>query len=720
MQQEKALDSTELSEIRFDEFEPTSYETWKEETILALKGVDFEKSMFTKTYEGITLKPIYTMPDTEKLTHCKTYPGLESNLRGVNAGGYMTKPWAIVQEIDSMTPGEINAVVKKELLKGTTAVSFRLDKATLNGRDAQDASDCEFARQGASMSTLADLETAMDGIELEKYELALHAGASNIALLGTLIALAEKRGVRLEGLCGALTMDPLGALIEEGKLPRALDEYFDEMAHGIAWAEKNAPQLRTVMIDSDSYHNGGADAVQEVAYAMSEAIVYIRALQLRNIDINSFARHVRFHFSVGANFFMEIAKLRAAKMIWSQVAEAFGGDQTAKKINLLVSTSSFTQTTYDPYVNLLRAASQSFSAVVGGIDGMSVKPFDAAIRRSDEFSRRIARNIQIMMQSEFNFLQPVDPAGGSWYIESLTDEFAEKAWAKIQEIERLGGMIAGIESGQVQAAVKAVLDSRFKNLATRSDRAVGNNMYPNVTEVPLDVPVIDFAAIKAQRLADLAANGEKRDDKQVRALLKELGECEGVEAGALVQIAKQAMAAGATMGEVAAALTADATAVEAEPILARRWTEQYEEMRRRTETFKARTGENVKIFLANMGPIPQHKARADFVTSFMQVANFDVMLNDGFPTVEAAAEAAIAANADVAIVCSTDATYPELAPALTQLIKARNPKMKVFLAGAPSKELRELCDAAGMDDYISVRSNCYETLVSMQKERGMF
>lgn len=297
------------------------------------------------------------MSDTEKLTHCKTYPGLESNLRGVHAGGYMSKPWTIAQQSDSMTPADANAVEKRELLKGTTAVSFRLNMATLKGLDATGAPDCEFAKQGVSLSTLSDLETVMEGIELEKHETALHSGASNVALLGNFAALAEKRGIDTKTLHGAVTMDPIGALVADGKLPRSLDEYYDEMAHGIAWARVNAPQLRTVMIEADTYHNGGANDVQEVAYAMSEAITYIKAMQLRNIDINSFAQHVRFHFSVGANFFMEIAKLRAAKMIWAQVVEAFCGDQAAKKINLFVSTSSFNQTTYDPYVNLLRAAS---------------------------------------------------------------------------------------------------------------------------------------------------------------------------------------------------------------------------------------------------------------------------------------------------------------------------------------------------------------------------
>ncbi len=175
----------------------------------------------------------------------------------------MSKPWTIAQQSDSMTPADANAVEKRELLKGTTAVSFRLDKATMKGLDVQDAPDDEFAKQGASLSTLSDLETVLDGIELDKHEMALHAGASNVAMLGNIAALAEKRGVGTKNLQGAVTMDPIGELVADGKLPRSLDEYYDEMAHGIAWARANAPQLRTVMIDADTYHNGGANDVQE-------------------------------------------------------------------------------------------------------------------------------------------------------------------------------------------------------------------------------------------------------------------------------------------------------------------------------------------------------------------------------------------------------------------------------------------------------------------------
>lgn len=709
-----------LPSVEFTEFTPPSYEQWKQEVVTALKGGSFEKSMFTKTYEGITLNPIYRMEDQEHITHNTTYPGMESNLRGANAGGYIHKVWTIAQECDGKTPKEANDIVKYELLKGTTAASFVLDTATRKGTDPDKAEHAEIADHGVSLATMADFEQLLADIDLEKFEINIYAGASNIAMLAAIAAVCNKKKMPLEKLHGAVTADPIGELALDGELQRPLDEYYDEMAHSITWAEKYAPELKTVVVNTDVYHNGGANDIQEVAYAMNEAVTYMRAMELRGIDVDTFCKHLRFHFSIGANFFMEIAKLRSLKMVWAQLVKNCGGSEEAQKINLYVSTSSFCQTKYDPYVNLLRAATQSFSAVIGGIDGMYVKPFDHCIRPSDEFSRRIARNIQIMEQHEFNFIQPIDPAGGSWYLEPLTEEFTEKAWTKFQEIEAHGGLIPALESGKVQSAIKEILDSRFKNLATRKDRAVGNNMYPNMTEKPLEVPEIDFAKLISERKTALTVNRKVRDNAYVEAVLAEISKRDASEIGSLIIDAEKALLAGATLGEITVALTGNSKGEKVEAIASHRWTERYEELRRRTEKFVSDTGENVKIFLANMGPIPQHKARADFVTSFMQVAAFDVMTNNGFQTVEEAVKAAIESGADVAIVCSTDATYPELAPAVTKGIKEAKPEMKVFLAGAPSAELKELCDAAGMDDYISVKSNCYETLLRMQKERGMF
>ncbi len=709
----------QIPEISFDEFAIPSYEEWKEEAIAALKGGNFDKQMFTKTYEGIAFNPIYRLCDVEDSNFRNTYPEMDSNIRGCKAGGYLSKLWTIAQATDGKTPEEANAITKRELLKGATAVAFTLDTATLEGYDADTATAELVADAGVSLSTLADLEVVLADVDIAQTELALFAGASNLALLGALNAYAQKHGIDTKKLQGAVAADPIGELIVDGKLNRPLDEYYDEMAHGIKWAEEHAPGLRTVLVDTDAYHNGGANGVQEVAYAMSEAVEYIKAMQVRGIGVDTFAKHVRFHFSVGATFFMEIAKLRCVKVAWSQVMDAYGAKEESKKINLFVSTSSFTQTVFDPYVNLLRAASQSFSAVVGGIDGMNVKPFDHAIRQSDEFSRRIARNIQIMFQNEFNFTQIVDPVGGSWYVEHLCGEFSQKIWDKFQEIEAEGGLLKCIGNGKVQKAVAEVLEQRFKNLATRKDRAVGNNMYPNMTEELLEIPEVDYAGIVTARKASLDAVKANRNSAKVAAVLDKIAASDGIELGAMVEYATEAMLEGATMGEINAALNNGSAPVTVEAIQPHSWTERFEQLRRTTQEFKARTGENVTIFLANMGPIPQHKGRADFVTSFMQVAEFDVELNDGFPTVDEAVAAAIASNRDIAIVCSTDATYTELAPAVCKGIKAVKPNMQVMLAGAPSAELKELCDAAGFDDYISVKSNCYETLRNLQQERGM-
>lgn len=727
MEQDKTvaedIQSTEISDqeipsVDFDEFEIPSYEEWKEAVIGLLKGKPFEKSMFTKTYEGITLNPIYRMEDLEGLTHNKTYPGMESNLRGAKASGYIHRPWVIAQECDAKTPKDANEMIRYELKKGSTSASFVLDTATRKGLDADVAKEKDIADIGVSLSTLSDVNTLLDGVDLENFPINIYTGASNIALLSAIITYCEQKSIPLKKLKGAIAADPIGELALDGTLPRALDEYYDEMAHAIWWAKKYAPHLKTVVINTDVYHNGGANDIQEVAYAMNSALTYMRAMERRGIDVNTFCRHIRFHFSIGANFFMEIAKLRSLKMIWAQIVKNCGGDSIAQKINVYVSTSSFCQTKYDPYVNLLRAATQSFSAVIGGMNGMFVKPFDHCIRPSDEFSRRIARNIQIMEQHEFNFIQPIDPAGGSWYLEPLTEEFTQKTWAKFQEIEAHGGLIKALESGKVQEAVDEVLQERFKNLATRKDRAVGNNMYPNMTEKLLDVPEVDFAKIIEKRKLDIKVNAKVRDNDYIKLILSEIAKRDFSELGSLVKLTKDAIRAGATLGEITTALNAG-NGLTVKAILAHRWTERYEQLRKRTEDYVAEHNDNVNIFLANMGPIPQHKARADFVTSFMQVAAFNVLTNNGFATVEEAVKSAVESNADVAIVCSTDATYPELAPAITSGIKAQCPKMKVFLAGAPTPELKQACDEAGMDDYISVRSNCYETLLRMQKEKGM-
>ncbi|MEG1773301.1 MAG: acyl-CoA mutase large subunit family protein, partial [Oscillospiraceae bacterium] len=525
------MDQEKLSfpAVSFDEFAPTTYEMWKAEAIASLKGGDFTKKLTTKTYEGVTLQPIYTQADVDEINATATFPGYQDYLRGTVAGGYIEKPWDIAQSATAACPKEANALIRHELEKGSTAVNVKI------GHD------------GVSVKSAADVKLLLDGVDLSKVRLHIDCGYSAAEVLGW-IAETKTCFPKASGMIGA---DPIGCLASRGCLPKKLEDLFCEMAKSVKLAAQKAPGVRTVLVDGNVYANGGATAVQEIACCMSTAAAYIEALGARGIDADAAATSIRFSFSLGSNFFMEIAKLRAARVVFSQMVAAFGGSSDAQKIEVFARTSSFTKTMYDPYVNILRATTEAFSGVVGGIDAMEIAPLDEAYGSSDEQTRRVARNMQVMMQEEFGLLQPVDPAGGSWYVETLTAELAKAIWTEFQRLETAGGIVAALRAGTVQADLAKVLADRFSKLAFRTDRAVGTNMYANMLEKKLDRPAKPAAG--ACKLA----------------------------------------------------------AVESvTPIEAHRWTEQFESLRAKTEQYEAQTGKTVKVFLANMGPIPQHKARA--------------------------------------------------------------------------------------------------------------
>lgn len=616
-----------LAPVTFEEFEATSYERWKEEAVASLKGAPFEKKLFTKTYEGITLEPIYTKENAKAFAKRLSFPGADDYLRGVNAGGYLSEPWAIAQDAQVACPVEANAILKQAVAKGATAVTF----------DARNCKDAEAFNK------------LLDGICLCSTQINAYAGAKAQA---SLEALAAAKGSDVFGCVGA---DPISEYALTGKA--CCKEAIAALADALKYAQANLPKIKTICVNATVYHNGGANAVQEVAAAMATAAAYLEALTEAGFSVDEAAKTIRFKFALGANFFMEIAKLRAARVIWAQIVKAYGGSEDAQKIDMAAETSRFYQTKYDPYVNILRATTQTFSGVVGGVNELTTLPFDNAIRKGDEQSQRIARNIQIMMQKEFGLLSPVDPAGGSWYVETLTGQLAEAIWAKFEDIQGKGGMVAVLECGCFQDEVAAVLAERFKNLAYRKDRAVGTNMYANMTEVPLEGEAICGCCC-----------------------------CEGE---AVIKTIKP-----------------------------HRWTEQYEAMREASEKAAAE-GKVVKVFLCNMGPVSQHKARADFAGAFMEVGKFEVLRNNGFETTDAAIAAAKESGADIAMICSTDETYPELVPALAKGIKAAAPGMKVMVAGAAPAELAEEWAAAGVDEYVNVKANCLAILTAIQKERGI-
>ena len=718
----KSENVTEFPEVTLDEFTEPSWDEWVEACNSLLKGAPFDKVMYTKNYEDITFDPIYRLKETDAILPTDDYPGMGDYLRGATLNGYVHEPWGIAQACDETLPADNNELLKEEIAKGSTVYHIKLDTATMNGIDAKDAE--KIGDVGVNVTTVEDMSVLLNGLKLDKYPLMIYTGAGAKGIIALTEAALKGAGKDLQGVKGVIGADPLGELVVNGKSSTSLNALFDEMAETIKYTREHAPLIHPVYVRSDCFTDGGANAVQEVAYTFASAVEYIREMQKRGISLKDIAASLYFAFNQGANFFMEIAKLRALRQVWAAIMEAFGAEEADRSIMVHGRSSRFTKTVIDPYVNMLRNCTQTFSGVVGGVNTYENPPFDELIRKGDVFSRRIARNLHVMLQEEFGMLCPIDPAGGSWAVESLTKQIVEKIWAEFQKIEGMGGMVKALQAGYPQEQIAKTLDERFKALELRKDRAVGVNMYPNMTEEPLERRTEDSEALKKQRAAAVAAYVADIDTNFVAGKLADV---------ATVEAAIEAFSNGATLGQVAAAGCKAEEIETITPITAHHWTERYEALRFDTERYMKETGKNVEVFLANMGPIPQHKARADFSTSFLQVGEFNVHLNNGFQDDEgkpgsryekcvAALKAGIDDKGtpyDVAVICSTDKTYPEDVPALAPMLKAANPNMTLFLAGAAPKDLEAIYLAAGVDDFISVKANCFATLKKLQQKKGM-
>lgn len=715
--QGKSQQSGNQNSGMFSDFPAPTYEEWRKAAEATLKGAPFDKRLVTKTYEEIDIQPIYKLADIEGLHHKDFLPGFSPYLRGTEPLGYRAKSWDVCQELCYGEPEEFNQALRNDMECGQDAINLTLDRAGFLGLDVDQAEAEDIGFGGVSVSSLDDLGKALDRIDLEQVSLYIQAGASGLPIGSLLLALLQKQACSADKLTGCIGADPLGMLARDGRLPRSLKGAYQDMANLTGWAAANAPKLQTILIQGHPYNDGGASATQELAFALATGVEYIRELQSRDLTIDEIAPRVRMAVSLGSNFFMEMAKLRAGRVLWAKIIKEFGGSETSQKLFIHARTSRWNKTLYDPYVNMLRTTTEAFSGVVGGCNSMHVGAFDEVIRTPDNFSRRIARNTHTILREECNLLTTVDPAGGSWYVETLTDSIAKKSWELFREVEKRGGMFKALQSGFPQQQLNTVATKRQDAYARRKDVFVGINMYANAAETRLDVHAKDPQAFKSKRTASLSAYREAIDDEWRDSALKKLLKASSPEEA--VKAATHAAAGGATLGEINRALHADDPAEAGiEPITIRRGAEPYEVLRRATEEYTAKTGGRLTVFLANMGPIPQHKARADFSTGFLQVAAFDVITNKGFATTDEAAEAAIQSQAPVVVICSTDNTYPEIVPPLIQKIKQARPDVIVLLAGYPTDQIEEY-KKAGVDDFIHLRANCYELLSNLHKKLGV-
>jgi methylmalonyl-CoA mutase len=701
------------------DFPPAGYGDWHRLVESELKGAPFDKRMFTPTYEDITLKPIYRREDIANLPHLNSFPGFAPFVRGATASGYAGQPWAISQEITCSSPTEFNHEARNSLAGGLNALNMVLDKATRNGRDPDWARPDEVGSGGLSIATLRDLERALDGVDLRTTSLFVRSGASGMAFAVLLFALMRKRRQKPGLLHGCIETDPLGVLSHEGSLPQSLKAAYREMAALTRWTSDHAPSVQTICVHSRAWHEAGGNAVQELAFTLATGIEYLREMHQRGLEVNTVAPRIRFAVTVGTSFFMEIAKLRALRMLWSRAVAALEGNADAQRLSLHVRTSLWNKSVYDPHNNLLRATVEALAGVLGGCDSMQVGAFDEVVRPPDDFSRRLARNTQLILQKECNLTQVADPAGGSWFAEVLTAELAARAWSLFQEVEQLGGMAAALHEGFPQKMIDAVALEKMQAAASRHDTIVGVNQYANLKETPLEVPALDAKLFHKRRAQQVASHRTSLDDPDSEVVLKKLSNIVNIRGEGLFAECLEAVAAGATLGEIVRAIRIhDHPCPPVVPVSLTRAAAPFERLRAALDRHTALHGQRPRVFLCNMGPLRDHKARADFSRGFFSVGGYDVVSPEGFASPEAAVQAFVQSGARIAVICSTDNNYPALVPPLVQGIKAARPDAVIALAGFPLDQV-EAHRKTGVDEFVHLHADAVKLLAIFHAKLGI-
>lgn len=662
------------------EFPDASQEAWLALVEKTLKGADFDKALKTTTYDGIEIAPLYTNADT---VDEPAPPGSAPFTRGAEGKTDASLPWHICQSFSHPDPGAANAEILRDLQRGVTAIALEIDSTGNNG---------------ITVANRDDLATLLDGVLLDLAPVHFKAGDSGTAVAALYLAHLDGAETEKSSIKGNLGIDPIGSLAAAGASVQSVGRALAHLADTAAVTASDYPLLRTALADTTAYHNAGASEAQEIATALATGIAYLRAMDAAGIDLRKAAGQIGFTMAADADFFATIAKLRAARTLWAEATSACGIPDAA--MDLRIETADRMMATRDAWVNMLRTTVACFAAGVAGAQSVTVHPYTAALGLPDRFARRIARNTQVILQEESSLGRVLDPAGGSWYVESLTAAIAEKAWSLFREIESEGGIVDSLKSGALQARISATAETRASDIARRKVPLTGVSEFPNLNEGEVDVADIDQereqAASAERQSAFLAA----------RAQTPDLGDVPQAGNGALTTALKDAAKAGATVAEIVTATSDDGESIQAlEP---RRLGEGFERLRAASDRFLAANGKRPQIFMANLGPLATFTARATFAQNFFATGGIEALANSGFETPGEAIAAFRDSGATLAVICSSDAFYAEHAEDAAKALRDAG-AAHVYLAGAPGAR-RGALEAAGVGTFIHSGCNVLDIM----------
>ena len=613
----------------FSEFPPVSTEKWEEVINKDLKGADYDKKLVWHTIEGFNVRPYYRAENLEGLDYLESNPGEKPYTRGHQKGG---NEWEVRQDIHVPDMAEANRIALDAVERGATALGL-------------------CAKQ---VSSVDDLAVLLKGIYINAVSINFMCSQDYLQLLKLYVEYARREGYDTKELRGSTDFDPFRYALRHGQFHRGEEGDMQMARQLVDYAHEELPGFRVLTVNSVVLHNAGANIVQELGFGLAAANELVARLTDMGCKMEHVGRSIVLNVGVGSTYFMEIAKIRAARLLWSKIVEQYKPEcDCPYKLFINATTSRWNQSVYDPYVNMLRSTTEAMSSAVAGADSISVLPFDNAYKEADDFGYRIARNQQLLLKEESYLDKIVDPAAGSYYIENLTNEIAQGAWDHFLEVEQAGGYCKALRAGLVQDEVMETARKRDLDIATRKTTILGTNQYPNLLE----------------------KMGDKVDAENHKGCC-----CHCAEQGNEVKVLHDY-----------------------------RGAEPFEQLRLQTEHAAHRP----KVFLLTYGNLTMRKARSGFATNFFGVAGYEIIDNPGFATPEEGAKAALASGAEVVVLCSSDDEYAELTEPACKLLKGK--VKSIVLAGFP-KEMVDTYRGYGVDEFIHVKTNALQCLQEFQKK----
>ena len=641
-----------------------------------------------KTLEGIDVKPLYTEADTDGLPHMGSIPGQEPFTRGVKATMYAGRPWTIRQYAGFSTAEASNAFYRKALAAGQQGVSVAFDLATHRGYDSDHPRvEGDVGKAGVAIDSVEDMKILFDQIPLDKVSVSMTMNGAVIPILANFIVTGEEQGHDRSLLAGTIQNDILKEFMVRNTYVYPPEPSMRIIADIIEYTSEEMPKFNSISISGYHMQEAGANLVQELAYTLADGREYVRAAMERGMDVDKFAPRLSFFFAIGMNFFMEAAKLRAARLLWHKIMTDLGAQSAkSKMLRTHCQTSGMSLQAQDPYNNVIRTAYEAMAAALGGTQSLHTNALDEAIALPTEFSARIARNTQLILQEETGVTNVVDPLAGSYYVESLTNQLAEEAWKLIEEVEEMGGMTKAVASGMPKLRIEEAAAMRQAKIDKGEEVIVGVNKYRLEHEDDIDILDIDNDAVRTSQIARLEGIRATRDEAACQASLDELTRRAG-EGGNLLEAAVEASRARASVGEISMAMEkifgrhrAEVKTLAGVYGAAYEGDEGFAAIQKSVEDFAEDEGRRPRMLVVKMGQDGHDRGAKVIATAFADIG-FDVDVGPLFQTPEEAAQDAVDNDVHVIGISSQAAGHKTLAPKLVAALKEKGAEDIIVICG---------------------------------------